>query len=361
MRLKKLMALMLSAVLVTASVTGCGGKSGGSGKDGKVDSLNVLLWEGDASADIFKNYEKKTGIKVNIKYIEDTNTILSKMMNGNSEYDIVDLESAYVSSFVQAELLAPIDYDKFTNKKYIDPMYLEKGAVGDEKLKYTIPCTGPLFTGVVYNKETCPIEIKDFNDLTDPKLKGEICSVNATISLYAGALRALGYSENSTSEKEIKEATDFLYKFKKNVKAFVGASALSQLESGECSVGYCWEYNMLCNDSKDNWDKFEFVDDTGLGYNQFWAVAESSEKKDAAMDLINYLYTPEQYAVTSNEYGGVPVIAKEYIQEYLPDDYYDSPYISKFNELWPNHVDLAVSDEQNTLMDTYYTELMSGE
>lgn len=358
--LKKLAAFMLSATIVT-SLAGCGGKNSDSSSDGKVDSLNVLMWEGDASTEIFENYTKETGVKVNITYIEDTNTILSKMMNGNNEYDIIDLESAYVDSFMEAELLAPIDYDKITNKKYIDPIYLEKGAIGDEKFEYTLPCSGPLYTCVVYNKETCPIEIKSFADLADPALEGEICSVNATISLYAGALRALGYSENSTSEDEIKEATDLLYKIKKNVKAFVGASALAQLESGECSVGYCWEYNQLCNDSKDNWDKFEIVDSTALGYNQFWAIAASSEKQEAANELINYLYTPEQYAITCSEYGGVPAIAENYIKEYLAEDYFDNPYIAKYQELWPSHIDLVVSDEQNSLMDTYYTELMSGE
>lgn len=190
--LKRLTALMLSVVM-TMSLAGCGGKNSSSGNGDKIDSINVLMWEGDASTKVFENYTKKTGIKVNITYVEDTNTILSKMMNGSEEYDIIDLESAYISSFVEAELLAPIDCNKITNKKYIDPIYLEKGAIGDEKHKYTLPCSGPLYTCVVYNKETCPVEIKSFADLADPKLKGEICSVNATISLYAGALRALGY------------------------------------------------------------------------------------------------------------------------------------------------------------------------
>ena len=358
---KKIAAMVLAMTMV-ANLTGCGGNTGSAQKQEKdVKSINVLMWEGDASEEVFDNFTKKTGIKVNVTYIEDTNTILSKMMNGNDEYDLIDIESAYVDSFVQAGLLAPLDYDKITNKKYIDSIYLKKGAVGDRKFKYTIPCSGPLYTAVVYNKETCPIEIKDFSDLADPKLKGSICSVNATISLYAGALRALGYSENSTSEEEIKKASELLTKVKKNVKVFVGASALSQLESGDCSVGYCWEYNQLCLDSKDNWDKYEIVESTALGYNQFWSIAASSTKQAAATKLINFMNEPKQQAISCKEYGGVPTIKKEYIEKYLPKDFYDMPYIEKYAEMWLDHTDLAVSDEQNTIMDTYYTELMSGE
>ena len=70
---------------------------------------------------------------------------------------------------------------------------------------------------------------------------------------------------------------------------------------------------------------------------------------------------PKQQAISCKEYGGVPTIKKEYIEKYLPKDFYDMPYIEKYAEMWPDHTDLAVSDEQNTIMDTYYTELMSGE
>ncbi len=171
----------------------------------------------------------------------------------------------------------------------------------------------------------------------------------------------MGYSENSTSEEEIKKASELLTKVKKNVKVFVGASALSQLESGDCSVGYCWEYNQLCLDSKDNWDKYEIVESTALGYNQFWSIAASSTKQAAATKLINFMNEPKQQAISCKEYGGVPTIKKEYIEKYLPKDFYDMPYIEKYAEMWPDHTDLAVSDEQNTIMDTYYTELMSGE
>ncbi len=118
----KKIAAMLLAMTMVANLTGCGGNTGSAQKQEKdVKSINVLMWEGDASEEVFDNFTKKTGIKVNVTYIEDTNTILSKMMNGNDEYDLIDIESAYVDSFVQAGLLAPLDYDKITNKNILTP------------------------------------------------------------------------------------------------------------------------------------------------------------------------------------------------------------------------------------------------
>ena len=157
----------------------------------------------------------------------------------------------------------------------------------------------------------------------------------------------------------MQKAQDLLTKIKENVKVFVGSSALSQLESGDCSVGYCWEYNVLCNDSKDNWGKFQIVDSSCLGYNQYWAVSAHSKRQTEAMKLINYIEKPSNVATALKEYGGVPVIDKQYIANQLPKDYYESPYIDKYKELWKTHTDLTVSDKQNDLMDGFYNELMA--
>ena len=171
---------------------------------------------------------------------------------------MIDLESAYVKTFVDNDLLAKLDSKSLTNKKNIADGI--PAATGDEKMEYTCPDMAPGYTGIVYNKETCPIKITKFSDLADPKLKGQVAMVNSTISLYGAALEALGYKASSKKESEIKEANELLKKIKTNVKAFVGESAVSQLENGECSVALCWDYITLCNDSKDNWDKFAVAD-----------------------------------------------------------------------------------------------------
>ena len=75
MRMKKLLALAMSAVMVLGSLTGCG--SSKSSSSGKADSINILVWEGTWSEDAFKDFTKKTGIKVNVSYIDNTDTITS--------------------------------------------------------------------------------------------------------------------------------------------------------------------------------------------------------------------------------------------------------------------------------------------
>ena len=54
MRMKKLLALAMSAVMVLGILTGCG--SSKSSSSGKADSINILVWEGTWSEDAFKDF-----------------------------------------------------------------------------------------------------------------------------------------------------------------------------------------------------------------------------------------------------------------------------------------------------------------
>lgn len=359
---KRVISCLMAAILITGGMTGCGSSSGDGTESASSGggTLNVLTWEGDVADDQIAGFEKEYGVKVNVTYVEDTNTILAKMLQGSSEYDVIDIESAYMKSFVDAKLLAPLDYDTIENRDNIEPTYLGKGPIGDEDMKYCLPISGPLYTGIVVNKETCPIEITSMKDFADPALEGQLWCTNATISLYAGALKALGYSPNSSDEDELNEAQELLQKIKPNVKAF-GASSISPMETGDCSVAYTYDYNMLMSDDKANWDKFEIIPDSTLGYTQYWTVAASSKKQKLANEFINYAYTPESAAAIANEWGGVPAVKQELIKDQVDSDYFDNPIMQQFADMWPDHEDLAASDEQTAAMDTLYNELMSGQ
>ena len=361
MNKKKIVSCLMTATMVVASLAGCGSDADGeSGSSGGSKTLNVLTWEGDVAEEAVKAFEEEYDVTVNITYVEDTNTILAKMLQGNSEYDVIDLESAYVQSFIDADLLAPLDYDVMDNIDNINEEYLAKGPIGDEDLEYTIPLCGPLYTGVVVNTETCPIEITSFADLADPALEGEVWCTNATISLYAGALQSLGYSPNSSDEDELNEAQALLQEIKPNIKAF-GSSCVSAMETGDCSVAYCWDYNILMCDDKENWDKFEIIPETVLGYTQYWSIAKDSENQELANEFINFTFSIESAVEIAEEWGGVPVVKQELIEDYLEEDYFDNPIMQEFADMWADHTDLAVSDEQTAIMDTLYNELMSGE
>lgn len=355
---KKSICLVVVGAMAASLLSGCG-SSVSNASSASSDELNILVWDGTWDEDVFSDFEAETGIHVNVSYIDNTDTIISKLVQGNTSYDMIDIESAYVQTFVDNNLLAELDHSKIENEKYIDSQYT--GFIGDEDETYTIPCLAPLYTTIVYNTETCPIDITSFSDLADPELDGQVCMVNSTISLFGMALESLGYSADSCDEDEISQAADLLMDIKSNVKAFVGESAVSELETGECSVAYCWDYMTLCNDDTANWDKFAIADiDSGSEYSgTYWGIPTSAQNPEGALELINFMLEPEEYAKNCETWGDNPVLTKDSLEEYLGDSFYENPAIDAFDALNADSWKVAVNDDQIGIMDTYYTKLMS--
>lgn len=361
-RMRKITALLTVSALTLGLMTGCGSSKDGTSSSSEKQELNICIWDGLFSEDAIKKFEEDTGCTVNITYIENTDTMLSKLVEGGNEYDVCDIEAAYVKSFVDNGLLQELDHSALTNEQYEEPSLTKTGAIGDEERKYTTADSNAGYTTIIYNTETCPIEIDSFDDLADPALEGQVAMVNSTISLYGAALSALGYSPSSTSEEEISAANDLLVDIKKNVKAFVGESAVSALVNGECSVALCWDYSVLCFDDEANWDKFAIadIDSNYEQFVQYWGIPAGSKKKELAQEFINYMISPEAVAMHVKEWGQVPMVQKQYIEDLLPEDFYENPCIAKYDELADKSWLVAVDDEQINIMDTYYTLLMGG-
>lgn len=361
---KRFLALFLSAALAAGALTGCGFNSVGGEQEDKSDtekSLNVLIWDSTYPESVFENFQEETGIKVNVSYITDTNEELTKLVDGSNHYDYVDIESAYVKSFVDNDILKELDYGQIPNAAGIDERY--KGAEGDEEGKYTTPASSFFYTYLVYNTETCPIEITKVQDLADPALDGQVCLISSGISLYGMALTALGYPADSTDESQISEASDLLKEIKKNVISFAGASAMSQLENGDCSVALCWDYPALMLDPA-NYDKYA-VATISTGYEQsngYIGIPKNAEHEKNALKFMNYLYSPEvQASICTDEMvgGNSPLLTKEAMSGVLDDSYYDSPTVQANDRYYDSAWHISITDEQMSLIDTYYTELMS--
>lgn len=362
-KIRKIAALIFITALAISSLTACGNKTSESA-NGKTeggeyaDSINIMIWEGSYPEEMFEDFEEKYGIHVNISYITNTDEILAKLLvsGGKSEYDFIDLESAYVKPFTDNKLLEKINWDNIPNSENLyDKCW---GIPGDENREYVCPAGAAGYTLIVYNKETCPIEITKFTDLAKPELKDQICSVNSTISLFGVALAALGYEPDSTTEAEYQEAADLWKEIKGNVKVFTGSSSYQTLENGECSVALMFDYPVLMQE-EENWDKYAVADiDTAYEtYSSTWGIPAGAEHQKEAELLMNYMLEDEVYAKRIEYYPNEPMT--DGVKEFLPDSILNSPAFNLPDTVVGDCWMVPVSDDQITLMDKYLTEFMS--
>lgn len=137
---KKMVAVAMTVIVAAGCFAGCGKKDEVNSK-GYAKEINIMIWEGSYPDSIFEDFEKEYGTHVNISYITNTDEILAKLLanDGKSDYDFIDLESAYVKPFVDNDLLEKLDYKNIPNSEALDESCW--GVVGDEKNVWILPMT----------------------------------------------------------------------------------------------------------------------------------------------------------------------------------------------------------------------------
>jgi len=157
---------------------------------------------------------------------------------------------------------------------------------------------------VVYNTETCPIDITCYNDLLDPSLKGQISTIDGARNLFPIALIALGYDPNSKEESEIAAAYEWLVKFNENVVAY--GNAEQNLTNGTASVALTFDGNASWAMSEMGENNPLVVapftgDAVQLGFD-LYVIPKGAAHVDLAEKFLNYICDPQVMAKNLEEY-----------------------------------------------------------
>lgn len=364
-KFKKILASVMAVSLSVFTFAGCGSSSGGSSdgasSDEAGDELNVMVWDGFYTDDLFKDFEKETGIHCNVSYITNTDELLAKMLasKGSPDYDFIEVESAYVKPFVDNDLLEKIDYSNIPNLENVDESFKE--VPGDENQEYTCSEAYMGYTFIVYNTETCPLkEITSFQDLADPALKDQIVSVVSTISLFGEALNSLGYEPDSTTESEYEESAELWKKIRSNVKLFSGASCYQAMLDGEASVGFMFDYAQLEKEAPDpSIFKVAKISEGYERYSDFWCVPKGASNKKGAEMLMNYLISDDAIVAREEAYPSVCGQPDGFAK--CDESIRNNPAFNLDQEIYDNTWMVPVTDTQIDLMDKYLTEFMSAD
>src|SRR5579862_3161982 len=126
-----------TAILALACVfglSGCGGgKSAGdsSAKPGGAKVLNLYIWSDYLAADTLSNFEKQYGIKVHPAYYDTNETLETKLLAGNSGFDIVVPSASYMQRQIKAGAYLTLDKSKLPNLQNMDPQLMARVASND--------------------------------------------------------------------------------------------------------------------------------------------------------------------------------------------------------------------------------------
>jgi len=229
-RLLVALALLLSVFATTA-------EAAQEPQEDKV--LYVYNWSEYMPQEVLDRFTTETGIKVVYTTYESNEAMFAKLklLQGKG-YDIVVPSTYFVSLMREQGLLSKIDKTKLTNFRNLDPTVL--GGPFDPENDYSVPYMWGSTGMMVNTKHVDPATVKSWKDLTRPEFKGKVLLSSDMRDTMGIALKALGYSVNTTNEEEIKAAYEFLVALKPSVLVFNVESTKQAFIGEEVSIGMSW-------------------------------------------------------------------------------------------------------------------------
>ena len=173
-------------------------------------TLHVYNWGEYTGENIISGFEELTGAKVVMDNFDSNEQMYIKVANGDA-YDVLVPSDYMIQRMMQEDMLQKLEPE--TRKECLSELTdAIKGLPYDPKNEYSIPYFWGT-VGIVYDKTKVSeedLEKDGWDIFLDQKFKGDIYLYDSERDSFMMALKALGYSMNTTSQDELNAAYNWL-------------------------------------------------------------------------------------------------------------------------------------------------------
>ncbi|MFU0833986.1 MAG: Putrescine-binding periplasmic protein [Oscillospiraceae bacterium] len=319
--MKRVIFGLLTAVIFLVTFAGCGGKISTTGTAQEQDSaqtsdesssldtqsasnqskeLNLYIWTEYMPQSVLDEFEKETGIHVNVSTYSTNEDMLAKVKASNPGiYDIVVPTDYMVKMMIDQGLLQKLDKSKITNISNVDSSYLDQ--YFDKGNQYSLPYLGGV-CALCVNKNMVKEPITSFRQIMDPKYQNSIVALNDFRAVIGMTAKSLGYSLNTTDPEELKNVEKQLAKLKPNIKNLDSDSPKSSMLSGETSIGYMWSAEIaLCMQESSDFEVV-FPEEGCYVFLDNMCILKGAKNYDNANTFINFVLKGEIGKMILDEY-----------------------------------------------------------
>ncbi len=280
--------------------------------------LNVTNWAEYIDEENIKKFEAEYGIKVTYDTYESAEAIDSKLLAGDTGYDVILHAAGDMARLIKAGgILQPLDKSKIGNLKHLDPSIMDQMASDwDPGNKYFVPYMWGTH-GVTYNKElvlkTYPgAPIGSMDMIFDPKHIKEVakCGVSMLDSPGDVIPMALAYMDldpNSTNPDDYKKVGEMLAKIRPYLKTFDNY-AYQKMPQKEFCISVTWGPDGLLAmsgaEEANTGVVLDFFLPEGQGKAQLWIdgwiIPADAKNVENAHLFLDFFSRPEVAAADSN-------------------------------------------------------------
>ena len=294
--MKKVLSVMMCAALAFGMLTGCGS----SEKKGENGEINVFVWTEYVPDSVFEKFEEETGIKVNVSTYSSNEDMLSKVKSeSEGTYDIVLPSDYMIELMIAQDMLQELDKDKLTNLSNIGEAYLNPSY--DPGNVYSVPYQGGV-AAIAVNTAKVSKDIKSYDDLFDPELKGQMVVLDDYRAVIGMTARSMGYSMNETDPDTLSKIEEKLLTLKDNICLFDSDSPKSALISGDATVGMIWSAEIALSMEENPDIKVVYPEEGAYLFMDNWAILKGCKNYDGAVQFINFMLDPESAKMVSEEF-----------------------------------------------------------
>ena len=173
-------------------------------------TLHVYNWGEYTGENIISGFEELMGAKVIMDNFDSNEQMYIKVANGDA-YDVLVPSDYMIQRMMQEKMLQKLEPE--TRKECLGELVdAIKGLPYDPKNEYSIPYFWGT-VGIVYDKRKVSeedLEKDGWDIFLDQKFKGDIYLYDSERDSFMMALKALGYSMNTTSQDELNAAYNWL-------------------------------------------------------------------------------------------------------------------------------------------------------
>lgn len=310
------------------------------------------------SMDINGAFEELTGIRVLYSTFATNEELYAKLKSGGASYDIIVPSDYMVARMIEEGMLSPLDRDNIPNIRHLDRQYVYTDF--DPEGAYSVPYTWGT-VGIIYNTQYVePDEVTTWDILWDERYLGDILMFSNPRDAASIALKRLGYSMNTTDEKQIREAFESLKEQKALVQAYVMDEIYDKMEGEEAALAPYYAGDAVTMIAENPNLAFSVPEEGTNRFIDSLCIPASARQKEAAEAYINFLCEPE-ISLGNIEFIGYStpsLSALELMEEESREDpirYPDRELLERTEAF------VYLPPETNRLLDRLWTELLSDD
>jgi putrescine transport system substrate-binding protein len=336
--------------------------------------VNVYNWSDYIDPKTLEQFTAETGIKVNYDVFDSNEVLETKLLAGNTGYDVVVPSASFMERQIKAGVFRKLDRAKITHWDKLDPEVLQRVALHDPGNEHAVNFMWGT-TGIGYNEGKVkaidpkapvdsirlvfdPAEAKKFKDCG-------ISVLDAPSEITAVALAYLGKDPNSQSEADLKLAEDLLMKVRPYIRMIHSSNYIDALANGEICIAVGWSGDVLqardraAEAGQGNVIKYSVPKEGTIIWFDMFAIPADAPHPDNAHLFIDFMNRPEIASANSNfvNYANGNSASLPMVDESVRSDPGIYPPAEVKAKLFP---DLAETAEFTRLLNRTWTRFTTG-